>query len=1158
MISSPNELPNCVLWLDASDPSTMFQDVSVASTQRSNIFPMSETLFSNTRWAGNHEGYVQLSATNILAPNNTGAGTDIFYDVNNFDTTTRHLRGYIYIPYTDTYTVSFFAKTANAIGFRYIYISLDGVAGYVDLTTGSVSNVTGGTITVQTAAPTWFSVSTASSGWFRISITKSMTGSTTSKTLDIYGRPTNTTGAGTNSRTGVPFAGVAIWGMMVERSGTINSYIRTTTLQNSFADGSPTTSAMVPVSPSRLNLPVGYWRNKSLSATVFGLSGVHPYEENSPWRPTLVTTADNLTSVFFDVDYLSTAVLTQPISATELTVFAVVRWDNTIFSSNHQTVLGLALSGVAGHTDTLCYNPIVRPISHPVCSVIGLTGVELTPQRYNWLYRTPLLYNRTNYHYEEANGFFNIHRALKNKDEYTNAFNRVGNEYKRGTRNNVYDSSTRTSLMLSSLPSMSAFDVLRLGSTIDQRLLELRTGFGWATSNSFRDSGSSGNSINNKGQNIRYGEVIVYNRALTPEEIIRVENYLVRKWQRQLPRQVWALSDGHLSATEIFSISSEPAPFNVLLSSDIIYTNGYTLTASVNQMVGVVTNNRTPITNKAGGQIVMTQGVTLSASVIGGVGPYTVFVPSNTSCDIVGNIFGGGEFNDTVINTPVSAIFNPGVYIDRSGVLTLSGSIYGGFSLSGVGLCTDGGSFQYNNFIQGGGTYINDNGGYTPVGGHRSFGVSAINSNLHLSSCRIQYGLNTAGMFTNNCNVILTNCIVEARHDINTNNTSQGPANLYAGCVCYVCEQTNLSGISTMFIGATSTNITSSSNINYQTDTTRRHSGTALWATLSSNIFLSKCYIEGSRRAAIPIHYGTDTPNLGFNQAVRLSTRSALTGVSCTVNSARNSTITSESNVGKTAIYIEAGSFCWFQNSTLNAEPTVIFNRGIYNAGTLIFSGVIRGGYRGVNTTYPGIYNIGTLSAEGVITPNYSGSPAIDNESNGIAVVRGNITPGGPLCNTITSRGSLTAFYSEPLQASIRGFVPINAVQCVFVTLCSDSLNTRFSVDGVQNFVNYFDKAYTFNLPLTTDVLKDYVYGPNRSLTGVSIIPEISSVITGVPVRDLYGTVRPLTVDALWNQPITSVPALSTSVFMKFINPLTSKSLSAITESLAQIPPPGL
>jgi hypothetical protein len=1127
---------------------------------------MSHTLFSNTRWAVNHESFISLSATGVPRPDNTPGGTFQIFDVD-FTINVRYLRGWFFAPRTSTYTLSFFAR-ANPT--RYIYISYDGVTGYIDLSNGSVSSPSGGTISTRQATVD-FPTSPTASGWYRVWVTKTLTGSTLGKFLDIYPR-SDTTGT-TTSRAGVNPNGVLIWGAMLEETNSITTYIPTPNQQQTFENNVDVTSSPSFFTPvlrvSANNHFVAYWANKSLSASVVGLSGLHVYEENSPFRPTY-NVLGNLSSVYFDVDYLSTSVLITPLSTAEQTVFVAARYgDDTLTDIRFRQnvpMFSQILSGVSGAGDTGTYTPLVRPAGNNTCMSVGLTSFERIPLNNSWLYRNPggTAYNTASYFIEENNNQFNVYRSTKTAtNTYRIAYNRFVNEYLAGTRNSVNFTLTEN------LTCLSAVDVIRLGTSIGRTMLELRDGFGWTLANSFRDSGG-GNSTGNKGQYINYGEIIFYNRALTQEEINDVETYLYTKWRSNTPREVWALDNGLLSSSSIFSISGEPAPFNTLLSSDFIFTNGYTLTAVTDQLVNKITNARTPVTGRAGGHVVMSQGVTLSASIVGGTAPYTVLVPSNTTCSIVGAVYGGSTYHDNTIVLPISTSFNSGVFIDKNATLYLSGSIYGGFNERSIGVGIDGGTLFYasTGVIQGSGIQYSLNAGYQPYGGLSAYGVSAINTFINFTNNRVQQGLNSAGVYTNNCNILLKNCAIEAvlNNGGTVSHITNAPANLVTGGVCMMCENTGLTAVDTMFLSVTSSAILVGTGQWFmRVSSSNRHAGTALWARSSSNLIFTNCYLEGPRRLA---SNGDDFVNtrLGNNQAVRLSTNTVLSGTSCKIFGARNSNTDLENTTGKVGLYIDEGCVAQFTNTDVNNEAITRFNRGIHNVGFLGLTGTkIRGGYRAVGTSFPGIYNRGTLVAVNAdIAPNYSGSQAIDNESNGTAYIFGKIAPGGPICNTITSRGLLSAWYTEPFISSIRGFVPIQALHCVFIPLCSDSLYSDFSVDGVLKKTVFFDKNYTLDLPLSTNVLKDYVFGPNNSLTGTSIIPEVSTVIIGVPVRSIFGTVRPITVDAFWNQPITSIQALSstygvelsTTIFNKFINPMTSVSLSAIVRSLTDIPPP--
>lgn len=1171
MITSPNDIPNCVLWLDSHDRTTLFQDISVASSQRRNLYTPSDTIRSVLRSdvASTDNSWMNTTTVSVSAPDQSSNSTYVLLDGNRADygsDSNRRVILYQYAPRTASYCLSFFVKAYGS--FNFAYFEFDGTAGYVDLTTASVSANAVGSVTARLATNDFPSTPTAAAGWVRVFITKTLTSSTTPKEL-ILRQSTTRTSAGWLNRLNTPGNGINIWGIMLEENGAaFNSFIPTRTIEGAFLDGTRVSQKTIPISPvTGGNQRVAYWKNKSLSADAFQLSGLQVFEENGDYRPTL-STSGTLTSLRFDYDYLSTPVLDVPVDTSSQTLFAVMyaTWDNSTHDSN-RAMFTQVLSGVNPNPGGSWYYPLVYPRTFPMCSVVGGSAVAIIPVSPSWYYRTPVAYSQTNNTAWHDNLYkWGLYRTTKHANgTYSCAFNRIATEYSYGEGPEISNNGNRASRYSNPTPrSISAADVFRIGTGIGSTVtLDHDWSLGWPLTR----RGESG-----RGMCGNLYEIVLYNRELTKDEINDVEDYLMRRWYSVLSsRQVWALSDGELSSSNIFSISSEPSPFNVLLSSDIIYTNGYTLTATANQYINVLTNAPTPVTGRSGGVVVMTEGVTLSAKVIGGSAPGAILVPPNTNCTIIGNVHGGASRYETTNLRPASALNVPGVYVLSGGMLNLSGSAFGGFEVNSPGISVDGGRFDYSGYIEGAGYRVLNN-AQAHIGGTRGFGASAINSNLYFKNRRIQAGTGCGGLFVSNCNVVLENCVSEMFMNqpevyyVPAGSDKYGITPIYAN-VGVVCSNTSLTALNTMFIGVTSASISPASGTyenrgNVRTDTSgagSTHAGTALWSLNGSKILMRDCLIEGSRRAAAS--WNTVSNAAGQNQAVRISSSSSLTGINCTINGGRNTIVSGENEVGKLGLYIDSTANAQFINVNVNTDVNAILNRAIYveQGGTLALSGTVKGGYRAVSTAFPAIYNRGNLLVDGIITPNYSGSPAIDNESNGVAAIYGKIRPGGPLCNTITSRGQLTAFYTEPLISSTRGFVPIQALHCVFVSLCSNSLYTQFSVDGVQTTMQYLDNNYNLNQPLSTDVLKDYVYGPlGFELTGTSIIPEVSATIIGVPVRSVYGSRKPLTVDAFWNQPITSVTTLSTAVYEKLINPVTSVALSAITQSLTDLPPPGI
>lgn len=139
------------------------------------------------------------------------------------------------------------------------------------------------------------------------------------------------------------------------------------------------------------------------------------------------------------------------------------------------------------------------------------------------------------------------------------------------------------------------------GSTLNQTFTAARIGAGLTTpSNHFNGDVS---------------EVIVYNKALTNAEREDVEYYLSRKWSaiNIIPRQVYALKNGFWNGTDTWSVSADPAPWNIPLSSDNVYTNSFLVTANQNINVLELTNINNATSILSGGSFII--GTTFSPSI---------------------------------------------------------------------------------------------------------------------------------------------------------------------------------------------------------------------------------------------------------------------------------------------------------------------------------------------------------------------------------------------------------------------------------------------------------------------------------------------------------------------------------------------------------------
>lgn len=1174
MITSPNDIPNCLLWLDGNDTSTMFREVSVALNSTYNTFNQIGVSHSMFRWGfGGRFNSADNNNSNYQSTGTLGVSPDGLYTasyISDSTLTSNSVRLYqynVYTPYTDTYTFSFYIRVAI---YPYVHIEWNGVSAMFNATTNSLSASAPNIFRVAATDMTEFGPTSNASGWYRISITKACVGSPAAKVLQIAGCALASQSIAT-SRLGIAGGYFQVYGFMLQRTNTLNSYLGNRTAERNFADGTPVTSLTIPIcAVTSFGQEVAYWKNKSLSATVTDLSGLFVYEENSNRKPAMFAWSSGLTALTFSGDYLSSQTLTAPITTTDQTFFAVcygagvynVTREPNMFQDESLSfaVLSQALSGAVNRTtqfDPLVFRGYYGNNSGSKRYGAFLQGTyQLGGLRsaFTWLENLPLPHSRT------ANDFDTkqrLYRTQKEGKSFKFAVDRIPSY----TPNNQGVALTHNSGggMSNSISGYrGSHSMYNNSSTFINAMSS-------TTANIFRighiEAGT--NDYHHRTYN-NIAEIIMYDRSLSDSEIDDVEDYLYKKWlvpNNLRPRRVYALDNGCLSSTNIFSISSEPSPFNVLLSSDIIFTNGYTLTATTDQLVGYITNSPTLYNQSGGGGVVMSQGVSLSAKIVGSRAPYTLLVPQNTTCNLVGNVF-GGNFEDTFLYTnPASAQNSPGVFIEQGGVLFLSGSAYGGYNRYSSGISTDGGGVYYNGFIYGSGTVSwQPNGNNDCDGSKFAHGLSAINTTLQFENNTI-YGTGaTCAVYTDRCNVILKNCTVESRYDGVTApavNTISVGGTLFGDNfdwmnIALICQNSALTATNTRFIGCTGIKSSPNSTNNYYPHA--RQGGMAFWQ-LSGSSYLERCFINGPTRNRNDI--SSNTPyqwSEGWNQAVRLSTGATMSGVNIIISGpATTFGTTLDEYQNRVSLHIDSGCILTMQGAEVNTQQGY-FNIGVKNYGVLTIEGNIKGGYRAGGGASPyrffGIYNRGLLSIKGTVSPNYNGSAAIFNVSDGSMAITGTFKAGGPLASTILSHGELTAFYSEPLISSIRGRVPVDARQCVFVSLCSTSLYSLFSVDGVETTMVYLGSGTVLNQPLPSDVLLGVTYSPFDALTGTSIIPPLSDTIIGVPVRDSYGTRKPMTVDALWNQTSTTIVGVSSQVYSKLINPFTSAALSALVNSM--------
>ena len=1161
MITTPNELPDCAIWLDAADISTMYQEISVTTNSRQNLaYP------SDTFWSSNWKTSSNLFYNSSSFATNTPYGTNWsmwFYETNSGINAAQHFFNLnVDIPISNaSYTVSVFVKTSETR--NQVYIAFDTAYIYANIfSIGSISSSSGTTAS---------GVDKHTDGWYRCWFTKTVAVSG-QKDFAVYTAQGNSTYTINNSTIAKP--GIYIGGLMVERTASVpagpGTFIRSVHgfgLEESiypFPYIQPDKNTPV----TRGNQSVAYWVNKSLSATTYGLSGFHTNCFNSYTKPRLNTVwSGTLSALEFTTAagvgrrYLTGFAQTGSLPVSAQTIFVVARNTNSGISQNQanephnndnlvpftglansgptQTLFTQTLTGYQRDNDSNNLRPLVYDntsgsytINNNISSFVAASSYSITVDTFssmyaNWLFGSqakplqntqPTSRNFIATHTRDGNVVNNYFLGVPSQGKYSRSYGTSDIYSNYGT----YPITNNASSI--PLTVRQTADLFRIGSGIS----------------SYMDMSRLWGGV--------IAEVIVYLRCLTQEEIQDVEYYLSRKWFPTGPRTVYALSSVSLDNTLAFSISGEPSPWNTLLSSDILFTNGYSLTANTNIQLRGITNQ---ITSQflSGGSVTLLNGVTYTGDVIGGTRPYAVTLEPSSTCTINGNIYGSGYLYSGKSNSGYLTNSFNGVGVNVPSTCTLNhfGTINGGMDDGANGVtCT--GTLSTTGPIYGSG--IGRDTRSQMLGSAICHGVLIKDTNFTLP--KTYNGMTGAGvgLIRSNCTINnqVVHCIVDYVHTGEGIRTSSDVYGRTAVICALSSQNSSLTALNTQFYGTTTNSINhASANVIF--------SRTCV-LDLSSSMYIENCKLYGDVQRN---HDGTNTR--GDKGAIFVANYSTLTAVNCTIYGSTdyyygNVTANQEARNGRPGLNVRGTATATLINCSVNPSPGN-FNTAIINTGTVYLTGSVRGGVRlPGNVTYHGVHNCGTLYATGIIQPNYSGAEGINNQADGTAIIRGIIRRAGPLRPTIVSQGPLTAFYSAPLESSLQGCVPIAAQRCVYISLCSNSLYTSFSVNGLNELVVYRDEDYVLDQPSPSDVLLGEVYAPFNALTGTVIIPPVNETIIGVPVQNTYGTRKALTVDALWNQPITVTPLLSTNVFSKLINPVTSSALSAIGLSLVYPPPP--
>ncbi len=148
-------------------------------------------------------------------------------------------------------------------------------------------------------------------------------------------------------------------------------------------------------------------------------------------------------------------------------------------------------------------------------------------------------------------------------------------------------------------------------------------------------------------------EILVYDKALSIEELNDIQNYFYRKWTPvgvKIKRDVYPENSGDWS-TMNWSIGSEPSPWNIIQPTDEIYANnGYTVNIDTNIHVDSIVNKRVKDINNVltlgtnnSDAFNLTNGISITADLVStSSNTYWLTLSPAATATIYGSFYGGG------------------------------------------------------------------------------------------------------------------------------------------------------------------------------------------------------------------------------------------------------------------------------------------------------------------------------------------------------------------------------------------------------------------------------------------------------------------------------------------------------------------------------------
>jgi hypothetical protein len=556
MITDPTTIPNCFVWLDGSDTSTMFTGVSAS---RQNINP-----FSISFWRWSIMTSTSVSAERLVLPAPNGlSGANIISAISTSTgmrgisaTCSTTLSNYTFSVFLRPYNFGFAQAAVSAVALDFINSNgtLGATCGFQLSGNGAVSATPiryGGVV-----SPTTATITLTSNNWYLCSLTVGTSGNTPMV-----------------SRIRVLQDGiVGVYGAGVELSSTrvANSFLNR-------ADVRPTANSVV----TPVNRQVAFWRDKTNSNRDFSI-----------W-PNATTTAPLWNPTLSSIDFDG--------SDDRLLSYFNKKYDDG------QTIFMVAERGAAD--DRYMFDQFMGQLY----SSYSAMGVAFSPPLYS--YRS--FHTRGYGHNGSGTGIGSWQFAFPRTTTYMDRYNKYSTycSWISGNRQGLvldgmyqcvetgtYNGSTMSPAMERGQGSFYVAPI-RYAPSVNTSTIGAGVDSNYNTVSFFLG---------------KVFEFIIYDRGLTPQEIENVNYYLANKWKHlSLAKTVYAVKNGRWDDPTTWNINSEPL-INSINQQDNVFTNQYQVTAT-NLSINVNTigsHCATPSLSQ-GGTFLMSGTTNLTAQVLG-------------------------------------------------------------------------------------------------------------------------------------------------------------------------------------------------------------------------------------------------------------------------------------------------------------------------------------------------------------------------------------------------------------------------------------------------------------------------------------------------------------------------------------------------------------